>query len=103
MRFCEGVCLRLLDDKTTTTELYYECTTCKKKYKADDKDTLRFEQTFHNTTRSGQGAFMRTAAFDVCNPKVYKDCPKCKNPIVTSVVGGDSMSFTYLCECGYRF
>lgn len=102
MYFCD-VCNHLLTDKVTETKIYYECTVCKKTFNVSPEDTLRFEQVFHNKSKTRKGAFMYTAAFDVSNPKVFKDCPKCSKSIVTSVVEGDDMVFTYLCTCGHTF
>lgn len=103
MRFCNE-CKHALNDKTNNKEFYYECSVCNTRYKSSPEDSLRFFQEFKKKSKmGGKGAFTRTAAYDVTNPKVYKKCPSCKANIVTSIISGDNMTFTYLCKCGNRF
>jgi DNA-directed RNA polymerase subunit M/transcription elongation factor TFIIS len=104
MRFCD-ICKHVLVDITDNKELYYECSACKTRYKSSVSDTLRFTQSYkkNKSDTGGRGDFVNTAAFDVTNPKVYKECSKCSSKIVTSIVSGDNMKFSYLCECGNKF
>jgi DNA-directed RNA polymerase subunit M/transcription elongation factor TFIIS len=103
MRFCD-VCESRLDDVTTDTELYYQCTKCKKKYDPTDSDTMRFRQVFNkNDSTIKYDVMLKNAAFDNANPKEYKDCPLCEKKIVSYVVIGDSMKYVYVCTCGARF
>lgn len=103
MKFCDN-CNHVLKVDTSNTELYYECIVCMSKYEAGPEDTLRYSQSFQKKTNiGGKGAFIKNAAFDITNPKINKDCPKCKKSVITSIVSGDDMLYTYLCECGHIF
>jgi len=101
MRFCD-VCESLLSNIITTTELYYQCTRCQKKFKASPEDTLCLQQSFDTKTLTSN-TFMKNAAYDKTCPKIYKECPKCKASIVNYIVVGDSLTYVYVCECGYSF
>ena len=103
MRFCT-ICENRLEDITTSNKLYYECTKCKKTFDATDEDTLIFTQSFNKKESTMQyETMLKTAAYDNANPKVYKDCTKCDNKIVSYVVLGHNMKYVYLCECGNMF
>ena len=103
MRFCT-VCEGRLDYATTATELFYQCTRCNKKYHPTAEDTLRVSQVFNNKESVVQhDTFLRGAAFDVVNPREYKQCPSCKKEIVSYVVVGNDMKYVYVCTCGNRF
>ena len=103
MRFCD-VCESRLDDVTTATELYYQCTKCNKKFPSTPSDTLRFQQVFDNKESIDKyEILLKNAAFDNTNPKIFKDCPMCEKKIVSYVVLGESMKCIYLCKCGNRF
>jgi DNA-directed RNA polymerase subunit M/transcription elongation factor TFIIS len=101
MKFCE-LCNNILDDITTPTELYYQCTKCNKKTESSDEDTLVFEQDFNKKENSFE-LLLENAAFDVVNPKKYKECIVCNNQIVSYVIIGDSMKYVYVCSCGNKF
>ena len=103
MRFCPE-CTNCLDDVTTRTELYYQCTKCKKKIQRTDEDTLRFRQKFSNEEDTTKNTSMlNNAAFDNTNPAIYKDCIKCPKKIVRYVRVGDSMKYVFVCKCGAIF
>lgn len=103
MRFCQ-VCESRLEDVTTATELYYQCTKCKKRFPPTAEDTLRFSQSFNRKESTMQyDMLLKSAAFDNVNPKEYKECPNCKRQIVSYVVLGQNMKFVYTCVCGNQF
>ena len=103
MRFCD-VCENRLDDVTTVTDLYYECTKCKKRFTPSESDTLRYVQVFNkNESNIKYDTLLKNAAFDNTNPKEFKECPECKKQIVSYVVIGESMKYVYVCECGNKF
>lgn len=103
MRFCD-VCESRLGNIITATELYYECTKCKKRFPPTDSDSLRFRQVFNKKESTVKYDIMlENAAFDGTNPKEFKECPKCKKQIVSYVVIGDNMKYIYTCTCGHRF
>ena len=103
MRFCD-VCGGRLDDITTTTELYYQCASCKKKFTSSDEDTLRFRQVYQKKESEVKYAsLLKNAAFDNVNPREFKECPECKKQIVSYVVIGENMRYIYICTCGHRF
>jgi DNA-directed RNA polymerase subunit M/transcription elongation factor TFIIS len=101
MRFCD-VCQHILVDITNDTELYYECTVCKKKSEYVPSDTLRLVQEF-GKEKGHVKSFILNAVFDNANPKEFKECPECKNQITTHVIVGTDMKYIYLCECGNQF
>ena len=101
MKFC-NTCNHVLKEVTNHTELYYQCNVCMTKYPSDPSDTLRYSQSFQKKNEiGGKGAFITHAAYDITNPKIFKKCPNCEKEIITSIVSGDEMTFSYLCECGY--
>ena len=101
MRFCD-VCENRLDDITTSTELYYQCTKCKKKYESTAEDSCRFVQAFNKRgSMIKHDTMLRNAAYDNVNPRVFRNCKSCKREIMSYVVVGDSMRHIYLCVCGY--
>lgn len=103
MRFCD-VCESRLEDITTITELYYQCTKCKKRYPASDSDTLRFSMSFGKQDDSLKyDILLKNSAYDNVNPKIFKPCPKCDRQIVSYVIIGDNMRYVYLCVCGNKF
>jgi DNA-directed RNA polymerase subunit M/transcription elongation factor TFIIS len=103
MRFCD-ICESRLEDVTTATELYYQCTKCNKKNPPTDYDTMRFRQVFNkNESMVKYDIMLQNAAFDNANPKIYKECPECKRQIVSYVVIGDTLKYVYVCVCGARF
>lgn len=103
MRFCD-VCESRLDDVTTVTELYYQCTKCKKRFPPTESDTMRFRQVFNKKeSMIKYDILLQNAAFDNANPKEFKECPACKKQIVSYVVIGESMKYIYTCTCGNRF
>lgn len=103
MRFCD-VCESRLDDVTTVTDLYYQCTKCRKRFQSSDSDTLRFRHVFNKKESTIKyGSMLKNAAFDNTNPREYKECPKCKKQIVSYVVIGENMKYVYVCTCGHMF
>jgi DNA-directed RNA polymerase subunit M/transcription elongation factor TFIIS len=103
MRFCD-VCESRLDDVTTVTELYYQCTKCKKRFIPTDSDTMRFRQVFNKKeSMIKYDILLQNAAFDNANPKEFKECPACKKQIVSYVVIGESMKYIHVCTCGNKF
>jgi DNA-directed RNA polymerase subunit M/transcription elongation factor TFIIS len=103
MRFCD-VCENRLEDVTTSTELYYECTKCKKKFPATVEDSLRFVQIFDKKKSKVEHATMlANAAFDNNNPREFVECPECKNQITSYVIIGEEMKYVRVCTCGHQF
>lgn len=103
MRFCD-ICESRLDDVTTITEMFYQCTKCKKRFPTMDTDTMRFQQVFNKQeSMIKYDIMLKNSAFDNINPKEFKECPECKKQIVSYVVIGDSMQYVYTCTCGARF
>lgn len=101
MRFCT-VCESRLDDVTTSSELYYQCTKCNKRYPSIDEDTLRFRQTFNKKESTVQyDVLIKNAPYDNVNPKEFKECPECDRQIMSFVIIGSSKKYVYTCECGY--
>jgi DNA-directed RNA polymerase subunit M/transcription elongation factor TFIIS len=103
MRFCD-VCESRLEDITTITELYYQCTKCVKRFPPSASDTLRYRQVFNKKeSMIKYEVMLKNAAFDNVNPKEFKECPECKKKIVSYAVIGDSMRYVYVCTCGNQF
>lgn len=103
MRFCD-VCESRLDDITTVTDLYYQCTKCKKRFPATDLDTIKFRQVFDKKeSMIKYDILLRNAAFDNVNPREFKECPVCKKQIVNYVIIGNNMKYVYTCTCGHLF
>jgi DNA-directed RNA polymerase subunit M/transcription elongation factor TFIIS len=103
MQFCR-ICDGRLVDETSTTELYYVCARCNKKYPSQPKDTLRFRQVFNKKKENVQyDVLISNAPHDITNPREYYPCPKCNRQITSYVVVGDNMVFIHVCQCGHRF
>lgn len=100
IRFCD-VCTSLLTGVTSTSELYYQCTKCQKRFPKQSVDTLRFQQLFGRAKLTDHNLLIN-AAFDVTNPREYKQCPECPRQIMSYAVIGESMRYVYVCECGHR-
>ncbi len=101
MRFCD-VCESHLQDVIVNDELIYICSQCNKEYKSGPSDTLRFEKKFSRVESTAKYETMiRSAAFDITNPRIEKQCPSCKKKIMSYVIVGSSMTYVYVCTCGY--
>ncbi len=102
MLFCK-LCNNLLSEVTTADRFYFECDSCKIKYQPEEKDTLRFsEKTGSNLVTFRN--LLSTAGKDPVNPKVHRDCPKCKNSIAKQIRIGENMQLINTCiQCNHQW
>jgi DNA-directed RNA polymerase subunit M/transcription elongation factor TFIIS len=103
MNFCD-ICDSRLQEVTTDTKLYYQCSKCQKRYDAKVADTLMYEEVMdRKDSMIKYDTFLRNAAFDPANPLSQTPCPKCDAQFVRHVVIGKMKKYIFVCECGHRF
>ena len=103
MKFCP-LCESIMEDVISTVEIYHQCTRCNKRVETDAKDSMRFNQSFDDSSDSiRRELILKNAIFDNINPRIYKKCPSCEKEIVQYVVIGNNMRFIYTCTCGAIF
>lgn len=93
--FCQ-ICDNLLNVVTTSDEFYYKCINCQQAYKPNNNDSLRYED-IKGTNLIIYKTILQNAGQDPVNPKVYKDCKKCKNTIAKQVRLGDDLRLINIC------
>lgn len=93
--FCQE-CLNLLSVITTSDELFLKCIKCQKITLTGPKDSLRYED-IKGTNLVIYKTILQNAGKDPVNPKVKKDCKKCKNDIVKQVRLGSDMRLINIC------
>lgn len=100
--FCE-TCKNLLKNITSSDNFYFKCNSCNKNYQPSDEDSIRYND-IKGTNLIVYKTILQTAGKDPVNPKVYLDCPKCKNNIVKQVRIGEDMRIINTCvECDHRW
>ena len=100
--FC-SICNNLLSTITTADSFNFKCLNCHEIYKPTDEDTMIYEDT-KGTDLVIYKTILQTAGRDPVNPKVYKDCEKCKKNIVRQVRLGENMRLINTCvNCEYQW
>jgi DNA-directed RNA polymerase subunit M/transcription elongation factor TFIIS len=100
--FCD-YCNTLLGVTTKNNNFYFICGRCSATYKADDNDSLRYEET-----KGGNliifNKILSNASRDPVNLKKYIKCPKCSNNIAKTVLIGKEMRLINVCEkCSFQW
>jgi DNA-directed RNA polymerase subunit M/transcription elongation factor TFIIS len=93
--FCAS-CDNLLSIITTSDEFYYKCIKCQKIYQPNNDDILCYEDV-KGTNLIIYKTILQNAGQDPVNPKIRKDCIKCKNTIVKQVRLGEDMRLINVC------
>jgi DNA-directed RNA polymerase subunit M/transcription elongation factor TFIIS len=100
--FCD-YCNTLLGINTKDDNFYFKCQRCFTTYKAEDDDSLRYEET-----KSGNlsifNKILSNVARDPVNLKKIIKCPKCKHNIAKAVRIGKEMRLINVCEkCEFQW
>lgn len=100
--FCD-YCHTRLTVNTKNDNFYFKCNQCHSVYKAEDDDTLRYEET-----KGGNlvifNKILSNVARDPVNMKKRIKCPKCKHGMAKAVRIGTEMRLIYVCEkCSFRW
>jgi DNA-directed RNA polymerase subunit M/transcription elongation factor TFIIS len=83
-------------------ELIFNCPRCFTTYPSDPDDTLiSTNQT--DTSYEKYSNIIRNAKYFNYIPREYKDCLKCKAPIVSYIRIGDEYRRLFICDCGNYF
>lgn len=102
MRFCVE-CDRVMTADTSTGNVIYDCV-CGNTEPGGDEDVLIFSSE-HSATTTTPDMYQRlilTAAMDVVNRIVMKECELCGLDYMTAVTLSDAMAIIYICKCGNR-
>jgi DNA-directed RNA polymerase subunit M/transcription elongation factor TFIIS len=92
-------CHNILQKVTDTGKLKYLCLTCGTEYAAKGHDTLTYIEDNRSYSLSKDG---RTIWYYPANPKVWKECTKCKLKMIAWEHDVD-MNKIYGCQCGYSW
>jgi DNA-directed RNA polymerase subunit M/transcription elongation factor TFIIS len=100
--FCDN-CNNLLDISTNNDVLSFECKTCHSTYKADEGDSLRYEETQEGNLVIFQ-TILNNVRDDPVTLKAHIICPKCKFHIAKQVRLGDELRLINVCDqCGFQW
>lgn len=100
--FCQQ-CNNLLVTISTTDELYFKCDQCQIKYNSDETNSMRYEEV-KGSNLTLYSTLMRYAHKDPVNPKVYRQCPSCAEPIVRQIRLGENMTLINCCpQCAHSW
>jgi DNA-directed RNA polymerase, subunit M/Transcription elongation factor TFIIS len=93
--YCE-ICSNLLGVDIVNDTLIFICASCQSRYEAQDDDSLRYEEVKGSDIAIFQ-KILEKIADDPANPKVFRDCKKCKHNIAKYVRLGEEMKLVYSC------
>lgn len=86
--------------------LGFECQTCGERSTAKDEDTLLM--TLNHQEMGGASdrmdkysTHLSVSAYDPTGMKVKRNCPKCKNKIMSLARIGENQIVYYTCTCGF--
>ena len=96
MKLYCNICNNLLDVFIQNDNLKFKCESCKSQYDAEDDDSLRYEEE-KGSDITIFSKILEKIADDPVNPKIYRDCKKCKHSIAKYVRLGDEQKMVYAC------
>lgn len=91
-----SVCQNLLGVDIVNDTLIFICASCQSRYEAKDDDSLRYEEVKGSDIAIFK-KILEKIADDPANPKVYRECNKCKHNIAKYVRLGEDMKLVYSC------
>ena len=99
--FC-SLCQNVYSVISTSDKLSFKCQKCKNVAEPTVEDSLRYEQKAINL--SVYSTLLRNAGGDPVNPKVNRNCPKCKHHIAKQIRIGTDMRLINTCiKCDYHW
>jgi DNA-directed RNA polymerase subunit M/transcription elongation factor TFIIS len=93
--YCQ-ICNNLLGVDIVNDQLLFICQSCQSRYAAKDDDSLRYEEV-KGSDIAIFSKILEKIADDPVNPKIYRDCKKCKHNIAKYVRLGDEQKMVYSC------
>lgn len=93
--YCE-ICENLLSVDINNNSLIFICKSCQSTYEARDDDSLRYEEV-KGSDIAIFSRILQKIADDPVNPKIFRNCRKCKNNISKYVRLGDEKKMVYMC------
>ena len=95
--------LSLLYPITSDNELKFKSNKTGETYNAKPEDTLLMgEEIGTGYSMTKYKAAITSIAHDPTNSRIEKECPKCKNAVLSFALFGDEKKTIYACLCGYN-
>lgn len=93
--YCE-ICSNLLDVDIVNDNLIFICASCQSRYEAQPDDSLRYEEIKGSDIAIFK-KILEKITDDPVNPKIKRECKKCKHPISKYVRLGEELKMVYSC------
>ena len=98
--YCD-ICNNITKMSTMTGDLLFICDACGTQRKGDESDTL-IQSNIYVKSNDKYKILIQFGRYDVVNPSIFKDCPKCKSTIMKFVRIGTTQKRAFLCvKCDY--
>jgi DNA-directed RNA polymerase subunit M/transcription elongation factor TFIIS len=99
--FC-SLCHNVYSVISTNDKLYFKCQKCKNTAMPGVLDSLRYEEKA--VSLSVYSTLLQNAGRDPVNPKVERNCPKCKYTIAKQIRIGNDMRLINTCvKCDHHW
>jgi DNA-directed RNA polymerase subunit M/transcription elongation factor TFIIS len=96
MKLYCSICENLLEVDIVNDQLVFICASCQNRYEAQDDDSLRYEEV-KGSDIAIFSKILGKIADDPVNPKIYRDCKKCKHNLAKYVRLGEEQKMVYSC------
>lgn len=99
-KYCE-ICGNVTIMSTMTGEIMFDCSACKNSKKGDAEDTL-IQSTTEVKDMDKYKILIQYGRYDITNPSIKKDCPKCKSNIMKYIRIQSTQKRVLICpKCDY--
>lgn len=93
--YCK-ICQNLLGVDIVNDLLVFICESCQSRYTALDDDSLRYEEV-KGSDIAIFSRILEKISDDPVNPKIYRECKKCRHNISKYVMLGDEKKMVFSC------